>query len=592
MATFYIDPESAVNGSGTEGSPFNVWQSIASNNTYLQKRGTSASANVTAFGRSNVILGAYGAGANPVINGASGIAFSAANASNVTISDIDFLSTWNHAVSWNGGNTFSISNSNIIGARTGINVTSNASAVNGVTISRVVARHTSATNEQCCAFFAAQSGNTLSNVRVVNSTFSNGVSHGMQIRAGDSNSNSLITDFVIEDCNISNNGNHGVLMTSGMTSYSDAKVATNVRVLRNTIVGNGGPGAALFIRGGNSVVAYNNVSSNNTGAVTGTGGLQLSGSYGVMVYGNVCNNNRTAFAYDGVGLYLDVLSATLNDVGTEYCTIFGNFCANNNSYAPDAASVASSNLSAGIATFNSHNNIICGNVCVGNAAGVCIGSWSINNKVYNNTFINNKFGVAILWNQPSHGNVVQNNVIYGSTSHALIAPATGTRSTTGNITLSGTTGVVTCTSTAADFTTFATGYAVSAGSGYGYVVSKTSNTEVVLKVLSTFSGTSFAHGAWAITGGGDQGSWSNYNNFFANAANVYLGAGQSVVVGANSQTTDPLLDNDYRPRPGSPCIGAGVVVPGARHFGGKRLRSRPDIGAFQYQPPWRIRLSF
>jgi parallel beta-helix repeat protein len=455
--------------------------------------------------------------------------------------------------------------------------------VANVTLNNVVARHTAATDEQSCAFFAAQSGNTLSNITITNSTFSNGAGYGVQMKAGDANSNSLITGVRIENNVMRGNGKIGLLITTGMTALSEAKITTNARVLRNTFTDNIGPGAVLTIRGGISEVAYNDVSNNNTGALTGTGGLQLAGAYGVSVYGNTCNNNRTAFAYDGIGLYLDVAVSDLNNVGTEYCRVFSNICSNNNSYAPDAADVGSSNLSAGIATFKSHNNVICGNVCVGNAAGVCIGAWSINNQVYNNTLINNKFGVAILWNQPSHANVVQNNVVYGSTSHALIAPATGTRATTGNITLSGTTGLVTCTSTAADFTTHATGYAVSAGSGYGFVVSKTSNTEVVLQVLSAFSGTSFSHGNWTITAGGDQGSWSNYNNFFANAANVYLGAGQSVVVGANSQTTNPLLDASYRPTAASPCLDAGTYIPGVRHYGGKRMSVvSPTIGAHGY----------
>lgn len=42
MPTFYIDPDVAVNGSGTTASPYKTWASVTplANNTYLQKRGT------------------------------------------------------------------------------------------------------------------------------------------------------------------------------------------------------------------------------------------------------------------------------------------------------------------------------------------------------------------------------------------------------------------------------------------------------------------------------------------------------------------------------------------------------------------------
>ena len=52
----------------------------------------------------------------------------------------------------------------------------------------------------------------------------------------------------------------------------------------------------------------------------------------------------------------------------------------------------------------------------------------------------------------------------------------------------------------------------------------------------------------------------------------------------NSLTSDPLLDASFRPREGSPCIGAGVYIPGVRHMGGKKLKSVPDIGAYRYAP--------
>lgn len=50
----------------------------------------------------------------------------------------------------------------------------------------------------------------------------------------------------------------------------------------------------------------------------------------------------------------------------------------------------------------------------------------------------------------------------------------------------------------------------------------------------------------------------------------------------DSMNDDPLLDREYRLKTGSPCIGAGIYIKGARHFGGKRLGSPADIGAHRH----------
>lgn len=592
MATYYIYPGWPTNGVGSEADPYNAWPAITSNNTYLQRAGTTANANVTAFGSSNLVFGKWGSGANPIISGGSGIALSASNASNVTISDMEFESTGNHAFSWNGGSGLTLTDCMATGQRTGANIISSAGAVANVTLTRFVARNTVAANENSGLFVAAQSGNAIRNLRINGSTFNGSIGFGAQIKAGDSNSSSSISGLTITNCSFSDNGSSGLIINTGMTALSEAKVVTNASITFCRALRNSGPGMSLCIRGGDSVVANNEVSGNNWAGLTGTGGLQLSGAYGVRVHGNVCQDNRTMFSYDGVGLYLDIATSALNNVGTEFCTVFGNYCEGNKDYAPDAANVGSSLISAGIGIYKSHNNTIMGNICVGNACGVCIGAWSINNKVYNNTPIDNKFGAAILWNQSSHANVVQNNVIKGSTSHALIAPDTGSRTSAGDITLSGTTGLVTVTSSVSAFATHSTGYAISAGSGYGHVVSKTSDTVVTIQVLSAFSGTSFANGNWAITFGEDQGTWSNYNDFSSNAENVSAGTGQTVVIGANSITSDPLLDASYRPRAGSPVIGAGIYIPGAKHMGGMPMNaSSPDIGAYRYHPERRLALT-
>lgn len=69
------------------------------------------------------------------------------------------------------------------------------------------------------------------------------------------------------------------------------------------------------------------------------------------------------------------------------------------------------------------------------------------------------------------------------------------------------------------------------------------------------------------------------------ANNAIAGVSDAVLNGTETNTVsgDPLLDASYRPTAASPCIGAGVYIPGARHYGGKRMSPvAPDIGAHRY----------
>lgn len=77
MATIYIDPSAAVNGTGTLASPFNTWASVSwvAGNAYLQKADTEWNGKVAVSTGgsgedSRVTLGAYGSGNKPRINGA------------------------------------------------------------------------------------------------------------------------------------------------------------------------------------------------------------------------------------------------------------------------------------------------------------------------------------------------------------------------------------------------------------------------------------------------------------------------------------------------------------------------------------------
>jgi len=71
-ATYYIDP--TYQGSPRDGSidnPFNSWSEVpfaSGDNSYLQKRGTTATATTAIVPKSNNTMGAYGTGALPIID--------------------------------------------------------------------------------------------------------------------------------------------------------------------------------------------------------------------------------------------------------------------------------------------------------------------------------------------------------------------------------------------------------------------------------------------------------------------------------------------------------------------------------------------
>jgi hypothetical protein len=101
-ATYHVDPTftgSLQNGSIT--NPYNSWDKVTfnSNNSYLQKRGTTASitGSITVTGRSNIIIGAYGTGNRPRINktSGSGHVLDLTTISNCTIRDLEISSTSN-----------------------------------------------------------------------------------------------------------------------------------------------------------------------------------------------------------------------------------------------------------------------------------------------------------------------------------------------------------------------------------------------------------------------------------------------------------------------------------------------------------------
>lgn len=82
MTDFYIDPTATVNGGGTRSNPYNVFPTtLAAGNRYLLKAGTTYTPGAGLSGihiaqsgiddNNRIVIGAYGVGSRPIINGAN-----------------------------------------------------------------------------------------------------------------------------------------------------------------------------------------------------------------------------------------------------------------------------------------------------------------------------------------------------------------------------------------------------------------------------------------------------------------------------------------------------------------------------------------
>jgi hypothetical protein len=113
-----------------------------------------------------------------------------------------------------------------------------------------------------------------------------------------------------------------------------------------------------------------------------------------------------------------------------------------------------------------------------------------------------------------------------------------------------------------------------------------SGNSTPLDVTVNFIGTGAASMNWANnlfwrTDGGDFAyirTSSGDAGAKANTAAEWLS-----LVGAEALVENPLLDSSYRPTAASPCRANGIYIPGARHYGGKRMSVvSPTIGAHGY----------
>jgi hypothetical protein len=132
-ANVYIDPtNTAANQNGSIDNPYNSWTKVTftSGNNYLQKNGTTynTSTSISVNSKSNIVIGSYGSGspAKIVGTGTGGYIVNIASSSNITVKDLEILSTgtWTSCIYISGTNSSNnlIENCNVHGTEWGIRV--------------------------------------------------------------------------------------------------------------------------------------------------------------------------------------------------------------------------------------------------------------------------------------------------------------------------------------------------------------------------------------------------------------------------------------------------------------------------------------
>lgn len=295
MATFYIDPSATVNGAGSFNDPLNAWPSITSNNTYLQKKGTtfSQTANIALSSLSNVTISTYGTGAAPIVDAHSAFTanFTFASCTGCTLSGFNCIGATNvnGVVQVTGtSDTITITGCTILGTETAILIS--GSGCTNITISSN-ALISPQMNNQTVELSTAGAGCVVTGNAITHlgTTMSGTSLFGVYVNGGSAATVSLNTisgfynaieirndSSTISSNTISNCFNAGVSLRDANSNIVDGNTITTVW---NLLPYNGGAGA---------------------GAGGGLGAGVTLLDIGTTVGNNIVKNNRITSCYQGI----------------------------------------------------------------------------------------------------------------------------------------------------------------------------------------------------------------------------------------------------------------------------------------------------
>jgi parallel beta-helix repeat protein len=375
---------------------------------------------------------------------------------------------------------------------------------------------------------------------------------------------------------------------------------------------NGGSGASL---GPNfedlrrrTVIQRNRIWNN--GRLNGTtGGLQLNGLSDALVQDNDCRGNWTTATFDGVNLFMDIISSATSEMqtrGAVGCVVRRNYCADARGagglryedwLTEQRQEANSANApSSGIRLYFGRGNIVFGNVVENNGSGIACDK-SADNRIFNNTAVGCTMGFYDGVGLATRANRFENNVshrcdwdFYG----LRVEGWTPVSANAAEVQLSAVSGSYVAFTGDGEFSLVRPGVGGrnffvreqadrQAERGLAVVSMKESDNVIRVHVLRPFSALRFAAGELLI--GAMEPYLSIGNGRNARFA-ARIGSIRELLSGDTDVTADPLLTSDLSPAPGSPLIAAGRPID-VRTFveltdrRGRPFGATPSIGAFE-----------
>jgi hypothetical protein len=444
-ATVYIDPTCPNNGDGTLGTPCaasgggagprNTWVGVTwtAGNTYAGRGGTTA--NVT-----NLIITASGTLGNPITVTSYGIGQHTLNGvGSYAIASID-----RSHITYNN-----------------LHITSDAGR--GIYFSTVTGQSTSLTVTKCLISHTEGAGivlgdNTvpsyMTNVIITFNTFDTIGGTGIEYGSIPSGNSSTWDTHTITDNSFNNMGTTSTnsAISIVMTAGTKAKF-THVKIQRNTVrnTNNGDVNPAYAIRlirspQGTGIEARFSgvIISDNTITTTRNGGILLSSAGGAnSIYRNTITNVDAnaaiaVFNSDGVVVEQNVISGVRPLAESSYIDGMGldlefstNLTIRRNSIANNLGNAAHASGGQGVYVVGNTGTLVAGNLMSGNKNGLVIdgGIGGGASTVSHNTIVNStKHGI---WASPSYtqGNILINNIVYGSAGWGIYDGGVGTKQT-------------------------------------------------------------------------------------------------------------------------------------------------------------------
>ncbi len=286
-ATVYIDPTySGATQNGSMSNPYNSWKkfTINSNNTYLQKAGTTFNTTtpITISGKTNITIGAYGTGAKPkiVTSGTGTHIINISSSSNVVVKDIEVFTTgkWTSAIIIQGSNAGNNRIDNTVLRKTewGIRIITNASGnkilrstINDIGDDGIYVKDASSIEIGFCTIY------DINKKYLTNTDQAYSAGDGIQI-ASTNNMVFNIHDNIIDHSSM---GNKFAIIAWG-NNYSGI-------IERNTIIGNASKvvsGIYLSPTTKTVTIRYNHIKNSNYG---------IYNYSKADVYYNIFSNNKT-----------------------------------------------------------------------------------------------------------------------------------------------------------------------------------------------------------------------------------------------------------------------------------------------------------